>query len=378
MRRINSMLIIPLFTASLCAAQDPGAAPTAADKQWIQSRVDFLGKMFELNPAQSKQLVDTHMSLIPAQQDYLNGPGIKPTLRSLQVGLDQALTTAGEDVRATVLERLNTQLYGIYGKAPMSYANVLSKLEPTLPKEQVDKGYGNMKAHFANQLRSGKVELKRENIDALAGQAVELPSQAVKKLSVNIPPAAPPVNVVPSTPTTPVAAKPQTPTPLPPTPPVAVKPPPPPAPPPREYGPAPAKDTWAAQVDSVSGKYKFRPDQLAQAKKILDQATKLAEGAKDAKPLSEIYGVMNDRVLALASMEQRIAADGEKAVIPPPVTPPQPVTGPIKVVPQPQPTTPTTPGGTAAAKPTDPAAAKPATPTPAAPAPVKPAEPAKP
>lgn len=366
MRRINSMLIIPLFTASLCAAQNPDAAPTAADKQWIQSRVDFLTRMFELNPAQSKQLVDTHMSLIPAQQEYFNGAGIRPTLRSLQVGLDQALTTAGDDVRATVLERLNTQLYDIYSKAPMSYANVLAKLEPTLSKEQVDKGYSNMKAHFANQLRSGKIELKRETIDHLAGQAVEMPSQATKKIAVNIPPASPPVNVVPSQAPPTITSKP--PTALPPTPPVAVKPPPPPAPPPREYGPAPAKDTWAAHVDSVSDKYKFRPDQLAQAKKILEQATKMAEGTKDAKPLSEIYGVMNDRVTALASLEQRIAADGEKSVLPPPVTPVTPVTAaqpgpaPIKVVPQPQPTD----------------AAKPATPTPGAANPAKPAEPAKP
>lgn len=373
MRRTHFMLIIPLFTATLCAAQAPDSAPTPADRAWIQSRVDFLGKMFELNPAQSKQLFDTHVSLIADQQAYFNGAGIKPTVRSLQVGLDQALTTSAEDVRATVLESFNTQLYRIYSKAPMSYANVLAKLEPTLPKEQVDKGYGNMKTHFANQLRSGKVELKRENIDVLAGQAVELPSQATKKISVNIPPAAPPVNVVP-TPTPPTTiTKNTTPTPLPPTPPALPKPIPPPAPPPREYGPAPAMDTWAAQVDSVSGKYKFKPDQLAQAKKILNQATKLAEGAKDAKPLSEIYGVMNDRVTALASIEQRIAADGEKSVIPPPVTPAQPVNmnNPIKVVPQPA--TPPKPGDAAGVKP-----AAPAAPTPAAPAPAKPVEPAKP
>jgi len=373
------MLMIPLFTATLCAAQAPDSAPTPADRAWIQSRVDFLGKMFELNPAQSKQLFDTHVSLIADQQAYFNGAGIKPTVRSLQVGLDQALTTSAEDVRASVLESLNTQLYRIYAKAPMSYASVLAKLEPTLPKEQVDKGYASMKNHFANQLRGGKVDLKRENIDVLAGQAVELPSQATKKIAVNIPPAAPPVNVVP----TPTLAPPtkmasntaQTPTPLPPTPPTLPKPVPPPAPPPREYGPAPALDTWAAQVDSVSGKYKFKPDQLAQAKKILDQATKQAEGTKDAKPLSEIYGVMNDRVTALASIEQRIAADGEKAVIPPPVKPAQPITvnNPIKVVPQPATPTPPKPGDAAGAKPATPAA-----PTPAAPAPAKPAEPAKP
>ncbi len=359
------MMVLPLFAATLCVAQEP----TAADRQWIQSRVDFLGRMYELNPAQSKQLLDAHMGLVADQHAYFNGPGIKPTLRSLQVGLDQAMTTTGEDVRAAVLERLNTQLYNIYAKAPMSYANVLSKLEPTLSKEQVDKAYGNMKAHFANQLKSGKVELKRENIDLLAGQAVEMPSQAVKKLAVNIPPAAPPVNVQ-TTPTPPSPTKPMAqPTPLPPTPPVAVKPVPPPAPPPREYGPAPAKDTWAAQVDSVTGKYKFRADQLAQAKKILDQATKQAEKTTEAKPLSEIYGVMNDRVLALVSIEQRIATDGEKSVLPTPVTPAQPVTGPIKIVPQPAGATP--PAGT-----TPPAGAKPTAPP--TPTPAKPAEPAKP
>lgn len=353
------MMILPLFAASLCVAQEP----TAADRQWIQSRVDFLSKIFELNPSQSKALLDTHMGLVADQHAYFNGPGIKPTLRSLQVGLDQAMTTSGEDVRAAVMERLNTQLYNIYAKAPMSYTNVLSKLEPTLPKEQVDKGYGNMKAHFANQLKSGKVELKRENIDLLAGQAVEMPSQAVKKLAVSIPPAAPPVNIQ-STPAQPIPAKPTAqPTPLPPTPPVAVKPVPPPAPPPREYGPAPAKDTWAAQVDSVTGKYKFRPDQLAQAKKILDQATKQAEKTTDAKPLSEIYGVMNDRVMALVSIEQRITTDGEKSVLPTPVTPAQPGTGPIKIVPQPAAATP-------------PAGAKPTTPP--TPAPAKPSEPTKP
>lgn len=348
MRRTQLMLIVPLFTASLCAAQD---APTPADRQWIQSRVDFLGRMFELNPAQSKQLLDKEVGLIADQQAYFNGPGIKPTLRSLQVGLDQALTTAGDDVRATVLERLNTQLYGIYTKAPLSYSSVLAGLEPTLSKAQVDKGYANMKTHFANQLRSGKVELKRENIDVLAGQAVELPSQATKKISVNIPPAATPMNIS-QTPAPPITQH-TSPTPLPPTPPLP-KPLPPPAPPPREYGPAPALDTWASHVDSVSEKYKFKADQLAQAKKILDHATKLATGTQDEKQLSEIHGVMSDRVKALASLEQRILADGEKSVVPPQPAPVTPGAGPIKIVPQ------------------APAA------TPPAPAPVKPAEPAKP
>ena len=105
------------------------------------------------------------------------------------------MTTTAEDVRGPVLDRLNAQLYGIYAKAPMSYTNVLAKLEPTLPKEQVDKGYANMKVNFANQLRAGKIDLKRENVDILAGQAVELPSLSNKKLTLNIPPAAPPANV---------------------------------------------------------------------------------------------------------------------------------------------------------------------------------------
>jgi len=368
MRRCHAIFVLPLMTAAICAAQTP-FLPTADDTQWVQARVAFLAKMYELNPGQQGQLTQTCTGLIGEQANYQNSESVRLTVRSIQVGMDQAMTGSGDDVRGAVLDRLNSQLYNIYTKAPLSYASIASKLEPTLPKDQVDKGYANMKVHFANQLRSGKIEMTRENIDRLAGQSVELPSIASRKLSIDIPPAAPPTNVNP-TPVVQAPIKPPVtptpPAPLPMTPP-PVKPVPPPPPPPREYGPAPARDTWASRVDEVAGKYKFTPEQLARAKTILDQANKLADGAKDAKPLSEIYGVMNDRVTSLASTEQRIKADGEKSVVP--ATPSAPiVSGPLKVVPKPP------PGATVI----DAGVPQPSTPPPATPpAPVKPAEPAK-
>ena len=392
MRRTFFTMLLPLFAATLCAADDTPYKPTDADKLWIQSRVNFLSTNFGLSPAQQTQLLDKHMALVPEQHAYQTGPSIRQTVRSIQLGLDYAVSNTTEDVRATVLERLNGQLYGIYSRAPMSYANVLDGLEPTLTKEQVDKGYANFKSKFANQLRGGKTELKRENIDILAGQAVDLPSLTPKKISVDIPPAAPPVNIN-STPAQPGPIA-QNPTPT--NPPIQLPPTPPPPrpvappPPPRNYGAAPARDTWASQVDSVTGKYKFRADQLAQAKKVLDQANKLADGTKDDKALGEIYGVMNDRVVALASMEQRIAVDGEKSVMPQPVMP-QPgmpvVPGqPIRINPQQpvqpgQPVPAPQPGAMSQTPPPQaqpPAGVKPATPPPANPATPPAAKPAEP
>lgn len=364
MRSRHFTFALPLFVTALCVAQTP-YQPTADDNQWVKSRVAFLTKVYELNPGQQAQLEKDCMSLMTAQADYQQGDSVRMTVRSLQVGMDQAMTGTTEDVRGAVIDRMNSQLYGIYTKAPLSYASIAAKLEPTLPKDQVDKGYGNMKVHFANQLRSGKTELKRENIDMLAGQSVELPSISSKKLALNIPPAATPMTVN-STPVAQAPARPPVPatpaSPLPMTPPT-VKPVMPPPPPPREYGPAPERDTWAARVDEVAAKYQFKPEQLARAKTILDQANKQADVVKEGKAMSEIYGVMNDRVNALASTEQRIKADGEKSVVP--ATPAQPAANaPIKIVPQAPP----------GAKVIDAGVAQPAKPA----DPPKPAEPAKP
>lgn len=388
-----------LVCAGLCAAPVQGSEiphpamfkPVAIDagevttQQLLADRVAFAKEMYKLTDEQSRQVVAQLEQLVPAHDKYYLG--VRKTLRQLRLAISVA---ANQDEplavdRGELMNHFQDQINRMHADAPLSLANVMKLVEPLLPKEQVEAARGRVKAEIAARTKRDPAAIDVAKIDSLlvpASAPEPLPELVTAPEEYTPPPQerqAPPQNQAPAS-TQPS----QTPAPTtkPAAPPKPLPPPPPPPPAPEPLKPAPPEAEWTKQLEALMTKYNFKDDQKSTAEQALKSSLsrasahrekskndyQQAQGVPDAakrqeamkklnEPLDRIYNELMQRVDSIATIEQRLRADGKL------LEPRQAATMPAAAQPPAKPPAPSAPPPPqAATKPAEPAG-KPAQPS---------------
>ncbi len=261
----------------------PGT-PNTADRQWIARRAKFICDAYGLQGKQAERVTAMMIERVDAQRAREENTAM--TIHSLSGALRQLPNEPiSEALRSTLRRKFQRQMYDIYREAPLSYANILRRVEADLSKAQIAAAHERLKQQVSGRLAALGVEFSIQNLDWLRHEGVELPSRATARQGQ---PRPPPI-AKPSSPK-------QLPTlPKPVAPPAAKlagdasnrRPPPPPPIPPRRPAlptpvakpiePSPPVGEWAGRVDAVVAKYAFTLGQKTQAKAILDQVRPRAE-----------------------------------------------------------------------------------------------------
>jgi hypothetical protein len=383
---LSSVLVIVSVAAATAQSTDvpapamykpvPAEAGEITSQKLLVDRITFAKEAYGLNEEQAKKIVPLLEQLVPAQDRY----DLKMRLTLRRTALAASLATHSRvnppSDREGTVARLEDQIRSVHANAPMSLAGIMKVVEPILPKEQVDAAHNRIKSEAATRLKRDAAAIDLAKIDALLAPPLTLIAP--------VPMQPPPTDIQPSSPESTSATPPQ---PAPVDPHAKAAPPPPPPPqPPKPIPPAPPEDQWTKDHQAIIAKYEFSDVQKMTAEAALkgcidraaahreahkadyETAQKLSDpAAKETMtkalqlPLDKLYDELVQRTEALATLEQKLRAEGK--VLLPPKTPPAAVAPPT-VKP---PATPAT---------TQPAAPLPAAKPPsAAPAPVPPAPP---
>ncbi|MFQ5422599.1 MAG: hypothetical protein ACE5F9_01310 [Phycisphaerae bacterium] len=257
--------------------QAASGQPTAADRQWIARRAKFICDVYGLQGKRAERVTAMMIERVGAQRGREADTAM--TIHSLSGALRQLPNEPiSEALRSTLRRKFQRQMYDIYREAPLSYANILRRVEADLSKAQIAAAHERLKQQVSGRLAALGVEFSIQNLDRLRHEAVELPSRAAAPQAQPRPlPIAKP-SVPKQLPTVPRPASPP-----------ADKlagnvsnrrpPPPPPIPTPvaKPIEPSPPVGEWAGRVDAVIAKYAFTLGQKTQAKAILDQTRPRAE-----------------------------------------------------------------------------------------------------
>lgn len=240
--------------------------------------------------------------------------------------------------RVRIAKKMQSQIYQIHAKDPLSFTNVIKTAEGMLSPDAVKKGRANLASRYKEKV--GNQEPDYTNLDQLVIEPIPFLFQDPATLSNSAPPAVNPVkqNDVPAKIDS-MALPPDdsqrmatTSTPPPPKPPVT----PPPQKPVEEKpaDPAPPLSQWATSAQLGAANYGFSGEQKTQVEAILqsvqsranaynlenkaayEQAQGISDSSARAKkleelnaPLNKLYAEMNRRIRNIATMEQQQAAD---------------------------------------------------------------------
>ena len=379
----------------------PGSAELTA-QQLLADRLDFVKEMYQPSAEQLGKITPLLDKLVPDQEKY--GAKVRLTLRRLRLAVSVAATEPlnpeEETDRAGTMATLQDQIYALQAGAPLSFANVIRIVEPLLPKDEVNAAHARIKASLARRLKRDAAAIDIAKVDALLSPPV-IPEEVPAMPPGPPPPSTPPVETKPAPPVEakpppPAEAKPQTPTPpVPPpapttqpavVPPATTKPATPPLPPvveaPKVVKPAPPEAEWTKQYEAAAAKYNLNDNQkktaeqalkacmdraaayreknkgdYEKAKAMSDPAQKEAAMKKLNEPLDKLYDELMQRVDSIATLEQRLRAEGKLAVPRAPTTapasgpaapkvepaPPKPAAMPAQPLPKPTPVPPPPP-----------------------------------
>ncbi|MEK6643683.1 MAG: hypothetical protein AABZ08_07215 [Planctomycetota bacterium] len=232
-----------------------------------------------------------------------------------------------ETDRAAKQARFRSQLEAIYSRAPMSLSKTTAMVDSMVGPEKAELAHAKMAAIFANKLNGQPFSVAK--LDGL----IMPPMKMIKQQDVIA--QAQPKPATPANPIQPDGKIPPKQNLQPAMPPIAANvPPPAPPSPPRDIKPAPPVADWQSTVDGSAKKYKYTPEQMKVAEKVMAQCKARADALKgqpDAdkpleskdgkhKPMDLLYDELVQRVEALASSEQ-------KAKFAPAATPPAAPTG---------------------------------------------------
>lgn len=330
-------------------ANEPNATVLAAD------RTRLVRDMYQLEPPATDKLAKDVTALVPFQEKYLKEISKTVYRTELAITLTANDSNIAEAEKPNRIAGFQDQLNHIYGRAPLSLANVIKMADAGLAPDKVKAAHDKIAARFADRLKGAALDVAR--IDALVMPPVhpgKKPEIVTALSQYNPPPAPAPTSPLrPATQAPPPAPNPNQPAnpqaPQPTKPAVAIPPPQPaaPPPPPRDIKPAPPEAEWPAYLEKSATKFALTPEQKKIAEKALDQcknravtyrektkpdyesAAKLDPKDKSNrvaelnKPLDVLFDELTQRVEALATAEQKAKFEKPQAApaTPAPTTP---------------------------------------------------------
>jgi len=303
----------PMFKSS------PLATGEITSQMLLADRIAFVKEGYGLSEEQLKKVTPLLEQLVPAQDRY----DLKVRLTLRRTALAISITAASESHQqadpAATITRLQEQILAIHAAAPLSLGNVIKLVEPLLPKEQVEAARSRMKNDLAARLKRNPADIVVEKIDDMLASAVA-------------PAGVSPVQPQPTQPPAQSHAK-------------APPAPPPPPQPPKPLAPAPPEAQWTKDYEAIITKYGFTEDQKnvaesalkscldraathrAKSKADFEKADKMSDAAAKEQalqplrlPLDKLYDELIQRTESLATLEQKLRADGKLTI--PPKAPP--------------------------------------------------------
>jgi hypothetical protein len=334
----RSLVIITLFSPCLFAQTAPSGGPvpylTSAEpdaNRLLADRIRFARDMYTLDAPTTDRLIHELKGLVSFQEKYLTESSKSIYRIELAATLVMNDANSSETDRTAKQARFRSQLEAIHARAPMSLSKTAAMVDSMVGSEKAELAHAKMAAIFASKLNGQPFNVAK--LDGLIMPPMKMVKQQDVIAQAQPKPATPTNPIQPST-STPVSNAPQ-PNLQPATPPLAAHVPPPvPPSPPRDIKPAPPVADWQSTVDGSAKKYKFTPEQMKVAEKVMAQCKARADALKNQpdadkpvetkdgkhKPLDLLYDELVQRVEALASSEQ-------KAKIAPAATPPAAPTG---------------------------------------------------
>lgn len=353
-------LLLCAMTAAGQSLGQPAAQP-GKTSTLIEQRMQFVRDAYELDDQQKQRLRADLVKLQGIHEAYLSK--YARTLRRQAKAISLVIPQQSEydqTMRASLIAKIQNEIYNINAGAPLSLANVVSKTEAMLSRARIEGGRRKIAAKYATLLKGKSLNIK--TIDRLilkpvrpsttpAVQTFATPAPSARKKAdpaqrrkvapkpikierqASAGQAQPPATASRATP--PIKAK---------TPPSKRAKTPParrakaPARPMRPLPPAPPTTGWAAALDASVTKYGFSEKQkliaqkalksclhraeayLQQNKESLDLAKQAAPSDENTKrlvelqrPIDKLYDELNQRVDSLATVEQTLAANKKKA-----------------------------------------------------------------
>ena len=152
----------------------PGT-PNTADRQWIARRAKFICDAYGLQGKQAERVTAMMIERVDAQRAREENTAM--TIHSLSGALRQLPNEPiSEALRSTLRRKFQRQMYDIYREAPLSYANILRRVEADLSKAQIAAAHERLKQQVSGRLAALGVELGEAVVGAfgLCGDVAEV------------------------------------------------------------------------------------------------------------------------------------------------------------------------------------------------------------